>query len=144
MKLVSLSKLGTFFGWMAHFLLKNSEKTIFQNNAMTSLEEWELVECDTGLESNTKARLLAQALTANKRKEIALLWGRHDENANDRSNFWNVLCGTFHHNARRNRQEIFHKHGMSFVTFIVMSKIKFENKELLYNIKYDVHFSYSA
>ena len=65
---------------------------------MQQLEDWELVECNTGLKGNSKARLLAQALTKDGRKEKSVVQGRH-ENVNGRLKHFNVLCASFHHSA---------------------------------------------
>ena len=58
---------------------------------MEQLEEWELVESNTGLEYNSKARLPAQVLTTEEITEKAVVQGQH-ENVNSRLKHFNVLC----------------------------------------------------
>jgi len=118
----------------------NSEPTIFREGLMLELEEWELVECDTGLKGNPKARLPYQALSKEGRKEKSIVRGRH-ENVNGRLKHFNVLCASFHHSAGRDREEMFYKHGMCFAAVAVITQLKFENGESLYDVDYDVHYS---
>lgn len=93
---------------------------------MIILEDWELVECDTGLEGNHKLRLMAQALTRNKRKQKAVIRGRH-ENINGRLKHFNILNAFFRHNAGRDKQEMFNKHGICSAAVAVITQLKIEN-----------------
>ena len=107
---------------------------------MEQLEDWEVVESDMGLEGNNKARIPCQGLKTEERKEKAVVRGRH-ENVNGRLKHFNVLCSLFHHNAGRDREEMFYKHGMCFAAAAVITQLKFENGESLYDVDYDVHYS---
>lgn len=71
-----------FIVWInGPFPAGNSEKTIFRNGLLTQLEDWELVECDTGLRGVEHVRIPEHGLTDGERKQKSQIRGRH-ENVN--------------------------------------------------------------
>jgi hypothetical protein len=132
-----------FIVWInGPFPAGNSEKTIFRNGLLLELEDWELVECDTGLEGVERARIPSQGISSGERKQKSQVRGRH-ENVNGKLKVFNVLDTYFHHTSEdRDRDVMLNKHGLCFGAVAVITQIKLASGDyILYDVEYDVHYS---
>ena len=106
----------------------------------TRLEDWEFVEADNGLQGCNKAKIPHKGISTVERNEKSIVRGRH-ENVNGRLKVFNVLVSYFHHDSGRDRQEMFNKYCMCFAAVAVITQLKMEHEESLYDVEYDVHYS---
>jgi hypothetical protein len=67
---------------------------IYQDGLMLQLADWELVECDTGLQGCDRARIPDEAITIGESKQKSVVRGRH-KNTNGNLKVFNALVAYF-------------------------------------------------
>lgn len=110
-----------------------NDGTIFKDKLADLLADDEGAEVDAGYKGHDKMKAPTVASTRVHRKEKSVVRGRH-ENVNGRLKIFNVLNVPFRHTKPRN--ELMEKHGICFHAIAVVTQLKFEFGESLYDVKY--------
>lgn len=95
------------------------------------------------MQGTQKAKTPEQGIDKNERKQRPIIRGPH-ENVNGRLKMFNALNVSFHHTEGRDRDRMIGKHGMCFGAVAVITQLKLEHREGMYNAKFsDTHNSTS-
>jgi DDE superfamily endonuclease len=116
------------------FVASTGDATIFKNTLSGILADDEGVEVDKGYGGDNKLKSPQVNSSQSQKKEKAGVRARH-ENVNSRLKIYNVLNIPFRHLNPRNT--MMEKHGMCFNAIAVITQLKFESGEKLYDVKYD-------
>lgn len=120
------------------FVASASDATICIGGLITHLAEDEGIEVDGGYKGHNKFKKPETASTREARKQKSVVRGRH-ENVNSRLKIFDVLNVPFRHLNPRGR--MIEKHGYCFHSIAVITELKFENGESLYDVPYDVSYA---
>jgi hypothetical protein len=121
------------------------DSTIFKEGLSTILPLGEGVEVDSGYQGNLRSKLPLMANNSRERREKSVVRGRH-ENVNGRLKTFNVLDCHFRHlnpginvvgNDERTKKML-EKHKLCFFSVAVITQLKFEAGEKIYDVAYDV------
>lgn len=110
---------------------------VFKDDLVHLLAEDEVVEADGGYRGHNKLMAPTVATSRVDRKAKSVVRGRH-ENINGRLKIFNVLVVPFRHSNPRNQMH--NKHGACFDAIAVITQLKLENGESLYDVDYDVTY----
>jgi hypothetical protein len=127
-------KTGSIVWINGPFVASTGDATIFKNTLSGLLADDEGVEVDKGYGGDNKLKSPQVNSSQQQRKEKAGVRARH-ENVNSRLKIYNVLNIPFRHLNPRNA--MMEKHGMCFNAIAVITQLKFESGEKLYDVKYD-------
>jgi hypothetical protein len=124
--------------WMnGPFEASHSDGTICINKLLPLLADDEGVEVDSGYKGHDKFKRPETANSRDGRKKKSVVRGRH-ENVNSRLKIFDVLNIPFRHLNPRNK--MMEKHGKCFSAVVVVTQLKFENGESLYEVPYDLSY----
>ena len=101
------------------------------------LADDEGVEVDAGYTGDHKFKPPETASSRVGRKQKSVVRGRH-ENVNGRLKIFDVLNIPFRH--LQPRSKMMEKHARSFEAIAVITQLKFENGESLYDVPYDLSY----
>lgn len=119
------------------FVASTNDATICINGLLNELADDEGVEVDAGYRGNNKFKAPFTATSRVQRKQKSVVRARH-ENVNGRLKIFDILNIPFRHLNPRNR--MMEKHGKAFDSICVITQLKFENGESLYEVPYDVTY----
>jgi hypothetical protein len=119
------------------FFCSVNDSTIAKQGLIPLLTEDEGLEVDAGYMGHNKFKAPAVGLSSQQRKEKSIVRGRH-ENVNSRLKQFTVLNVPFRHIT--NEQDMMKKHGWCFTTISIVTQLKFEAGERLYNVKYSANY----
>ena len=119
------------------FVGSANDGTICKNGLLTFLADDEGVEVDAGYTGDHKFKRPETASSRVGRKQKSVVRGRH-ENVNGRLKIFDVLNIPFRH--LQPRSKMMEKHARSFEAIAVITQLKFENGESLYDVPYDLSY----
>ena len=118
------------------FVASTNDATIFKDTLANLLADDEGVEVDAGYKGHDKMKAPNVATSSVARKQKSVVRGRH-ENVNGRLKIYNVLNIPFRHLKPRNVKLMLKKHSLCFFAIAVVTQLKFEAGEKLYDVVYD-------
>ena len=119
------------------FVASANDATICINGLVTHLADDEGLEVDAGYKGHDKFKRPETAPNRTGRKQKSVVRGRH-ENVNSRLKIFDVLNIPFRH--LNPSSQMMAKHGKCFDSIAVITQLKFENGESLYEVPYDVNY----
>ena len=125
--------------WMnGPFEASASDGTICINGLLQELADDEGVEVDAGYRGHDKFKRPETATSREGRKMKSVVRARH-ENVNSRLKIFDILNIPFRHLNPRTR--MMEKHGKCFGAVVVVTQLKFENGESLYEVPYELSYA---
>lgn len=119
------------------FVASASDATICINGLIPLLADDEGLKVDAGYRGHDKFKRPETANSRDGRKQKSVVRGRH-ENVNSRLKIFDVLNIPFRH--LQPRSKMMEKHGKCFEAIVVVTQLKFENGESLYDVPYDLSY----
>lgn len=119
------------------FHCSKGDATIAKEGLIPLLAEDEGLEVDAGYTGHDKFKAPSVALSSNERKEKSIVRGRH-ENVNSRLKIFNVLNVPFRH--LKDEADMMKKHSWCFTAIAIITQLKFEAGERLYDVNYNVNY----
>lgn len=114
-----------------------NDAVIFKKDLSGLLAEDEAVEADAGYKGDDKLKNPQTSKSRNERLQKSGVRGRH-ENVNSRLKIFNLLNIPFRH--LKPRDDMMNKHKICFNAIVVLTQLKFESGESLYEVQYDVEY----
>jgi hypothetical protein len=115
-----------------------NDSTIFIREGLAAaLADDEGVECDGGYKGHPKLKSKSVNKSRLERQQKSAVRSRH-EIVNSRLKIYNVLNIPFHH--LKPRDQFLMKHGWCFHAIAVVTQLKFEANETIYDVDYNVEY----
>jgi hypothetical protein len=122
------------------FKASTHDATIFNNGLSNEIADNEVVEADRGYSGCAKAKTPNQGFTRVERQQKSKARGRH-EAINGRLKHFGVLTTHFRHMAP-NLVHMMEKHGLCFTAIAVISQLKFEHGDQVFDVEYNVNYDH--
>lgn len=120
------------------FIASKDEGKIFKETLSGLLCDDEAVEVDRGPKGDVKLKHPQAGFDSKEREEKSKVRGRH-ENVNGRLKMFHVLSDHFHH-MQPNSEAMMMKHKWCFQAVAVITQLKFDGGEQLYDVDYNVNY----
>lgn len=127
-----------FIVWVnGPFVASTNDSAMFKETLTHLLADDEGVECDRGYTGDAKLKSNKVNQSRNDRLQKSGVRGRH-EIVNSRLKIFDILNSCFHH--LKNRDDMMEKHCWCFKACAVITQLKMEAGESLYDVQYDVEY----
>jgi hypothetical protein len=115
-----------------------TDSTIIKDDLSTRLQDHEGVEVDAGYNGHDALKNKFVFVSNNQRTQKSAVRARH-EFVNSRLKQFNVLNHVFHH-SKPNSDEMMAKHGICFMSCVVLTQMKMLSGEDMYEVEYNIGY----